>query len=100
MRNLSLSVHDIAALEAEMFSGPDRAAAVVLGSMVERSLGHLLKRDMRPNGIGDLFEPGGILGTMGAKIDLAYALKLIGPKTRHDLTMGFSSFKTSERNEK
>lgn len=81
------SPSDIKTLEAEMYSGPDRAAAVVLSSLAERSLGHLLKLKMRKDGIGDLFNPDGMLGTFGAKIQIAYALKLIGPITRHDLNI-------------
>jgi hypothetical protein len=74
-------------MERELYAGPDRAAGVVLASMVERSLGHLLRLRMRPEGIGDLFDHEGLLGTFGAKAQMCYALQLIGPKTRHDLTI-------------
>lgn len=78
---------NITALERELYSGPDRAAAVVLASLVERSLGHLLRLSMREEGIGDIFDSDGLLGSFGAKIQICYALKLIGPTTRHDLTI-------------
>lgn len=81
------TTEELAALEAELYSGPDRAAAVVLASLVERSIGHLIKRSMREDGIGDIFSSDGLLGNFGAKIQIAYALKLIGPKTPHDLTI-------------
>ncbi len=75
-----LTTEELAASEAELYSGPDRAAAVVLASLVERSIGHLIKRSMREDGIGDIFSSDGLLGNFGAKIQIAYAIKLIGPK--------------------
>lgn len=78
---------DIRALEAELYSGPDRTAGVVLASLVERSLGRLLRSSMRSDGVEDLFEPEGLMGTFSAKIKIAYALNLIGPTTRHDLNI-------------
>lgn len=77
---------DLKKLEAELYSGPDRAAAVVLASLVERSIGRLLQMNMR-NGSKDLLEPERPIGTFAAKIQIAYAFNLIGPITRHDLTI-------------
>jgi len=81
------TVDDLEALESELYAGSDRGAAVIFSSVVEKSLGKLLRDAMRPDGIGNLFEFDGTLGTFGAKIQFAYALQLIGPITRHDLTI-------------
>lgn len=78
---------DIQALDNELYNGPDRAAAVVLGALVERSLAKLLRGRMREDGVEDIFKPAGLLGDFGAKINLGYALKLFGPQTRKDLNI-------------
>jgi len=78
---------DICSLESEMYSGPDRGAAVVLGSMVERSLGQLLRNNMRTQGVNELFEYNGPMGSFSAMTQVAYAFKLIGPKVRSDLNI-------------
>src|SRR6476660_1587355 len=57
-----LTQEKLAALEAELYSGPDQVAAVVLASLVDRSIGHLIKRSMREDGIGDIFSSDGLLG--------------------------------------
>lgn len=70
-----------------MYSGPDRGAAVVLASMVERSLGHLLRTRMRSQGVEEMFGFNGPLGSFSAMIQVAYGFKLVGPKTRSDLNI-------------
>jgi hypothetical protein len=100
-------------LERELYSNPsDRATAVMFGSFVETSLKGLLETQLRENLNSDErrsvwgFE--GVLGTLGAKTIMAYALGLIGEITFSDLTLlrhlrnGFAhsrvplSFKTDE----
>lgn len=78
---------DIQALEEELYNGPDRAAAIVLGSLAEKAIGKLLSRNMREEGIGELFNSSGILGNFGAKISIGYALKLFGEKTKRELNI-------------
>lgn len=82
-----LTKEDISNIEAEVYSGPDRAAAVVLGSFVERGMADLLASKMNPSHIGKIFDFSGPLGTFSAKIDLAYAFNLIGPTSYHDLNL-------------
>ena len=55
--------------------------------MVERSLGHLLRNNMRAQGVKEIFEFNGPLGTFSAKSQVAYAFRLIGPKVRSDLNI-------------
>jgi len=65
----------------------DRAAAIVLGSLVDTGLERVLKRRMREltkSEYQDLFESGP-LSSFSSRLKIAYALGLIGPKTRHDL---------------
>jgi hypothetical protein len=78
---------DIEALEAELYDGPDRGAAVVLGSLVERALERLLWNNMRKEGISELFKYGAPLGDFGSKVQIAYAFKLFGAETRKDLNI-------------
>ena len=78
---------DLKAIESELYNGPDRGAAVVLGALVERSLEALLKKVLRPEGVNQLFKYGGPLGDFAAKTQMAYSLKLIGRVTRTDLTI-------------
>lgn len=81
------TVADLEALEAELYDGPDRGAAVVLASLVERSLERLLRNNMRKEGVSDLFQYGGPLGDFGSKIRIGYAFKLFGIETRKDLNI-------------
>ncbi|MDL2401027.1 hypothetical protein [Rhizobium mayense] len=81
------SQEHLEAIETELFNGPDRGAAVVLTALVEKSLEHLLKREMREEGVSALFEFNGPMGTFSNKIAMAFSLKLIGTKTKHDLTI-------------
>ncbi len=73
---------DLEALEKELYDGPDRAAAVVLGALAERSVEKLLRNHMRKSGVDELFKPSGLLGDFGAKIQMGYALNLFGSQTR------------------
>ncbi len=78
---------DLQALEAELYDGPDRGAAVVLASLVERSLERLLRNNMRSDGVNSLFKYGSPLGDFGSKIQIGYALNLFGAQTRKDLNI-------------
>jgi hypothetical protein len=42
---------------------------------------------MRKESVKELFEYRGTLGSFGAKIDIGYAFKLFGPKTKKDLNI-------------
>lgn len=78
---------NIRAVEAEMYSGPDRGAALVLGALAERALEKLLRRGMRDSGVNELFDFGAPIGTFYAKIQVAFAFRLLGQTTRHDLNL-------------
>lgn len=77
----------IKSIEAEMYSGPDRGAAVILAALAEKSLEHLLRMALRPQGTNELFDFNRPLGAFSAKIQMAYALKLIGPIVKSDLNI-------------
>jgi hypothetical protein len=77
------------ALEKEMYHESDRASVVMFGSQVELALEKLLKKKFR-SGLSNeklkgLFEYNAPLASFSAKIDVAYALNLIGPVALHDL---------------
>jgi hypothetical protein len=78
---------DIRALNVEIYSATDRAAAVLLGSLAERAVERLLRRKMRHQGVESLFDFHGPCGAFSDKIQIAYAFELIGPKTKHDLDL-------------
>jgi hypothetical protein len=78
---------DIHALEHEMYNSPDRASAIVLGSLVEKAIEKLLRTNLRPQGINELFKHTGLLGDFSAKIQMGYALRLFGGQTRKDLNI-------------
>jgi DNA-binding MltR family transcriptional regulator len=81
------SEDDLKALEEELYEGPDRAMAVVMGSLVEKSIEKLLQTNMRREVTDELFKPSGLLGDFNSKIDISYAMQLIGPLTYKDLTI-------------
>src|SRR5690242_13563508 len=86
------SVADLFALENELSYGTsDRAAAVLLGAVVEDTLRDWIlvhmREDLNARDRARLFGPEGALGTFSSKTMLAYALKIVGPITRHDLDL-------------
>jgi hypothetical protein len=86
-----LDLDDLPALEAELYGANDRASAVMLGSFLESSLTtfltHQLRMDLNNDDRRRIFDHQGPLGTFASKIILTYALKLVGPITRHDLDL-------------
>jgi hypothetical protein len=65
-----------------------RAAAIMMGAFLENWLGLSLLKRMRSLGKDKrdrLFGEGGSLGTFSQKIEMAYALNLIGPDHQSDL---------------
>jgi|ERR1700733_1757830 hypothetical protein len=79
---------DIEALENELYNAPDRAAAIVMASMVEKALRRLLSNNMREEkSTGKLFKFPGVLSSFSAKINVAYAFKLFGEKTKKELNI-------------
>lgn len=77
----------------EVFAGlkseSDRSLVVIAGSLVEDTLGDLLKSKMRPPANskerGSLWGAQGLLGTFSAKTRLAFALRMIDEKERDQL---------------
>jgi hypothetical protein len=68
---------DIKALENELFDGPDRAAAIVLGALAEKAIVKLLSLNMKDDANG----------AFGTKIAMAYSRGLFGRQTEKDLTI-------------
>jgi hypothetical protein len=66
---------DIEALENELYNGPDRAAAIVMGSMVEKAIDKLLSDNIIESDDKKFFH----------KIEIAYSHKLFGEKTKKEL---------------
>lgn len=102
----------LAALEAELYGENDRAAAILLTAMVERSLRKVimgnLRSDLSEADEKEVFGFNGPLGSFSAAIKMSHAMGLIGTVTRDDLDLirflrnSFAhsrvplSFKTSE----
>jgi hypothetical protein len=84
-----LTYEDLPTLEKYLYSGNDRATALVLSSVVELALESLLQSRMRPNLNSEtmraLFDPDGPIGTFSAKTALAYAVGIIGTTIQKDL---------------
>jgi DNA-binding MltR family transcriptional regulator len=77
---------EIAATE-EMESTSDRAAAIVVASLVDARLTTALQMEMLDDKkvVADLFRTSGPLGSFSAKIDLAYLLQIISEQAYRDL---------------
>lgn len=78
----------IAAQARELEHGSDRAVAILAVSILERSLEEALLTWLRPldaDAHATLFGERGVLGTLSAKVDMAFALTVFGPETREDL---------------
>jgi hypothetical protein len=85
------SMH-LEALERELYaSGSDRATALMFASFVEIHLERLLLSSMRSNLNSEdrrkVFQNEGPMASFSSKIVTAYALGLIGQKTRRDLDL-------------
>jgi DNA-binding MltR family transcriptional regulator len=66
----------------------DRTCAIILGAMLDNSLERLLLLHMEPLSKDErerLLYGGGPLSSFSAKIQIAFAFGLIGPKAKHDL---------------
>jgi hypothetical protein len=68
----------------ELVGKNDRLVAIVAGSFVEASLRRLLEGQMRNGTHGELFGARGPLSGFAAKIEIAYALRLIDANTRRN----------------
>lgn len=79
-------------IRLELLSQSDRGAAVLGGAYADTVLGEALKSKLRDLNLPNketlhkrLFRHYGPLSTFSARIDMAFALYLIGENTRHDL---------------
>jgi len=74
----------------------DRSIAVAVGSLVEHMLRLCIRENMTeltPNEEKTIFEgPNSPLGTLSARIQIAYALRLYGRKTRKELDLACCRF--------
>jgi hypothetical protein len=77
---------EIESLENDLYMGPDRAAAIVMATAVEKAIGKLLSNNMREEGTSALLNSG-LLRNFSAKIDIAYAFKLFGLETKRELNI-------------
>ena len=75
-------------IEAELSQETDRGVALIGGALVEDALEQAIKQCLRPgktglpkNALGQLFRPGGPLGSFDAKINLAYVNRIVGRRT-------------------
>lgn len=77
---------EIAATE-ETESTSDRAAAIVIASLVETRLTIALQMELHqePKIIEKLFRPSGPIGSFSAKIDLAYLMGIVSEQAHKDL---------------
>jgi len=77
---------EIAATE-EMEATSDRAAAIVVASLVESRLTTALQMEMIDDQkvVNDLFRTSGPLGSFSAKIDLAYLMQIVSADAYRDL---------------
>ena len=67
----------------------DRTAAISAGSLADVALERAIRtrfRSLKRQEIDTIFAGTGPLATSSAKIQIAYALGIIGPQTKHDLT--------------
>ena len=86
-----LTYDDLPAVETELYGTNDRARGVLLAAVTENALTifvrHALREEINSDDRRLLFDQNGPLGTFSTKILVAYAFKLFGPDTRHDLDL-------------
>jgi hypothetical protein len=84
------SAKDYDSFRAELTGESDRACAIIASANVEHYLLDLIETMFIPLGDNDkndlLFSPGATLGSFASRIDIAYALGLITPAQKSDLT--------------
>jgi hypothetical protein len=81
---------DSAAISQKMASYPDRAVSIIMGAGIEDDLEDLvlarMRIDLSKTDKALLLDGDGVISRFSAKITVAFALGLIGPETRRDLT--------------
>jgi len=70
-------------------SETNRGCALMVASFLEHKLGRLLEAILVDDSkvVSELFSHSGPLGTFSSRIDIAYAMGLIGPATRRDINL-------------
>jgi hypothetical protein len=84
------SLRELARIESEIHRQTDRSAAIIGSAYVEDALEGLLSAHIVARSNSDLNEVygrDGPLGGFSAKTRMAYALGLLGPRTRSDLNL-------------
>jgi DNA-binding MltR family transcriptional regulator len=74
----------------EILTTPPRAAVIVAAAFLDTFLERLIRRhlvELPPTEVEALFGPDRPLGSFSAKIKMARAMGLIGPKTAHDMNI-------------
>lgn len=72
-------------MEREFYADSDRACGILQASWVELMVERCIAGRLRPEGVSNIFDANGPLGTFSNKIMMAYSLGLFGRQTRHDL---------------
>ena len=79
---------DLPAMAKEFYGKSTRAVVILQATMVEGTLANAIESVLHSDlSKTKLFDFEGPLGTFSAKIAIAYALGIFGPKTRHDLDL-------------
>lgn len=77
---------EVSQLFSELREDGPRGAAMVAGALIDDVLlGAIKYRLKNLSDANELFDPDRPLGTFSARIKIAFALGIFGPKTRHDL---------------
>lgn len=79
----------LTAAAASVQSGDDRTAGIIAATTIDVSLERAIRtrfRPLKPSDSDAIFAGTGPLSTFSGKIQIAYAMGLIGPQTRHDFT--------------
>jgi len=79
---------DLPAMAKEFYGKSTRAVVILQATMVEGILANAIESVLHSDlSKTKLFDFEGPLGTFSAKIAIAYALGIFGPKTKHDLDL-------------
>jgi hypothetical protein len=82
---------DLPAMEQEFYGESARAVVILQASMVEAlletAIQQKMRRDLSAEMKKDIFEFEGPVGSFSAKVTIAFALEIIGPKTKRDLDL-------------
>lgn len=76
-----------AEMEKEFYGESDRACGILQASWVELIVERSMRNRLRYEGMSQIFDVNGPLGTFSNKIIMAFGMGIFGKKTRHDLDL-------------